>query len=74
MHLIFDKIYAPLLLMTLMVFMKLTPWFYDIALGGTDRILTLMVAAIFSVVKFIVRLIRRSSFSFQKEERNVQFS
>lgn len=74
MHLVFDKIYGPLLLMTLILFMKLTPWFYDIALGGTDRILTLMVAAIFSVVKFIVRLIRRSSFSLQKGEGNVQFS
>jgi hypothetical protein len=75
MHLVFDKIYAPLLLMTLIVFMKLTPWFYDIALGGTDRILTLIVAALFSIVKFVVRLIRKSSRSFHNdEERDVQFS
>jgi len=74
MHLVFDKIYGPLLLMTLIVFMKLTPWFYDIALGGTDRILTMIVAAIFSVIKFVIRLMKRSSHAFGQEGRNVQFS
>lgn len=74
MHLVFDKIYAPLLLMTLIVMMKLTPWFYDIALGGTDRILTMLLAVIFSVIKFIIRLIKKSSPAFSREEHNVQFS
>ncbi len=74
MHLVFDKIYGPLLLMTLIVLMKLTPWFYDIALGGTDRILAMIIAAIFSVIKFIIRLIKKPSHVFGHEGRNVQFS
>jgi len=74
MHLVVDKIYGPLLLMTLIVLMKLTPWFYDIALGGTDRILTMMIAGIFSVIKFIIRLMKKPSHAFSHEERNVQFS
>lgn len=72
MHLVFDKIYAPILLMTLIVLMKLTPWFYDIALGGTDRILVMIAAAIVSVVKFGIRLIKK--FSPSSSHRNIQFS
>jgi len=73
MPLCFDKIYAPLLLAGLILLMKLTPWFYDIALGGTDRIVAMILAGLFSMVKFFIRLVQ-SALPFREPDESVQYS
>ena len=73
MPLVFDKIYAPLLLASLIFLMKVMPWFYDVALGGTDRIIVMIATAIYSIVKFVLRFIK-SSLSFRRPHHFVQYS
>jgi len=58
MPLILDKIYAPLLFAGLILLLKIMPWLYDIALGGTDRIVAMIATAIFAMVRFVIRFIQ----------------
>lgn len=73
MPLIIDKLYAPLLLAGLVLLMKVMPWFYDIALGGTDRIIVRIAAVLFSIVKFVIRMVQ-SSLKFQWRNHSVRYS